>query len=70
MGVLKAASALVHQTVSHSSVLSGDMRVIAIIRGEHMIAVRPDTTLEGGDRLIVVTTPQGLERLKEHVDSW
>jgi K+/H+ antiporter YhaU regulatory subunit KhtT len=35
-----------------------------------MIAVRPDTVLEAGDRLIVVTTASGLARLKEHVDSW
>ncbi len=70
VGVLKAGSALVGQAVSHSGPLGGDTRIISIIRGEHMIAVRPDTVLEAGDRLILVTTPNGLERLKEHVDSW
>jgi CIC family chloride channel protein len=70
VGLLKAGSALVHQTVSQAGPLTGDTRVIAIIRGEHMIAVRPDTVLEAGDRLIVVTTASGLARLKEHVDSW
>ena len=70
VGVLKADSALVHQAVSHSGTLTGDTRIIGVIRGEHMIGVRPDTVLEAGDRLIAVTTPLGLERLKEHVDSW
>jgi len=70
VGVLKVGSSMVHQTVSQGGALSGDTRVISIIRGEHMIGVRPDTVLEAGDRLILVTTPQSLEHLKEHVDSW
>ena len=70
VGVLKAGSTLVHQSVSQAGALTGDTRVIAVIRGEHMIGVRPDTQLEAGDRLIVVTTPSGLESLREHVASW
>jgi len=70
VGVLKAASPLVHQAVSQIAALGGESRVIGIIRGDHMIGVRADTPLEAGDRLIVVTTPDGLARLREHVDSW
>ena len=50
--------------------LDEETTVITIIRGEHMFAVRPDTVLQAGDRLIVVTTPQGLERLKPGLDTW
>ncbi len=70
VGVLKAGSPLVHQAVSQIAALGGESRVIGIIRGDHMIGVRAETPLEAGDRLIVVTTPAGLEKLKEHVESW
>ena len=73
VGVLKADSPYVRKTVGGEgggAAIAGDTRGIAIIRGEHMIAVRPDTVLEAGDRLILVTTSKGLERLKPHVDRW
>jgi CIC family chloride channel protein len=71
VGVLKANSPLVKKTVAgEGAALDPDTRVIGIIRGDHMIAVRPDTVLEAGDRLILVTTQQGLEQLKSQIDSW
>ena len=71
VGVLKADSSHVGKPVGGAgAAFDSDTRVIAIIRGEHMIGVRPDTPLEAGDRLILLTTPPGLERLKSHVDSW
>lgn len=30
----------------------------------------PPRSLEPGDQLIVLTTPAGLEGLKQHVDKW
>ena len=71
VGVLKADSSHVGKPVGGAgAAFDADTRVIAIIRGDHMIGVRPDTVLEAHDRLILLTTPQGLERLKPHVDSW
>jgi CIC family chloride channel protein len=71
VGVLKATSPLVKKAVAgEGGAFDAETRVIGIIRGEHMIGVRPDTALEPGDRLILVTTKEGLERLKPHVDSW
>jgi len=71
VGVLKADSPLVHKPVAgEGGAFDPETRVIGIIRGDHMIGVRADTPLEAGDRLIVVTTPDGLARLREHVDSW
>ncbi len=71
VGVLKADSPYVRRGVGGDGTAFGsDTSIIAIIRGDHMIAVRPDTVLEAGDRLIVLTTPRGLEELRPHVDSW
>jgi CIC family chloride channel protein len=50
--------------------LDDHTHVFAIIRGEHMMVPRPDTVLEPGDRLILLTTAAGLEGLKQHVDKW
>ena len=71
VGVLRADSPLVRKTVGgDGGAFDTETRVIAIIRGEHMIGVRPDTVLDAGDRLILVTTSEGLDRLRPHVDSW
>lgn len=71
VGLLRAESPLVHRTVGgERAAFDGDTRVIGVIRGEHMIGVRPDTVLEAGDRIILVTTAPGLERLRPHLVSW
>jgi CIC family chloride channel protein len=71
VGVIKAESPYVNKRVGgDGAAFDSDTRVIAIIRGEHMIGVRADTVLQAGDRLILVTTSQGLERLKPHVGTW
>jgi CIC family chloride channel protein len=71
VGVVKAESPYVNKTVGgENPAFDSDTRVIAIIRGQHMIGVRADTVLQAGDRLILVTTSQGLERLRAHVGSW
>ena len=50
--------------------IEDDTQVFAIIRGGHMMVPRPETTLEAGDRLILVTSAAGLERLRPHLDKW
>jgi CIC family chloride channel protein len=50
--------------------LEENTQIFGIIRGEHMMAPRPDTVLEPGDRLILLTTKAGLDGLKQHVDKW
>jgi chloride channel protein, CIC family len=71
IGVLRADSPYRQRPVSadHGK-LDGDTRIVAIIRGEHMLVPRPDTVLEAGDRLILLTTPAELDGLKKHVDKW
>lgn len=71
IGVLRAKSAYVDRPVGEDSAgLPENTDIIAIIRGERMMAARPDTVLKAGDRLILVTPRSGLEALKEHVDKW
>ncbi len=71
IGVLKADSPYAGKPIpGEGGQLDPDSSILAIIRGEHMMAPRPDTVLEPGDRLFVVTTAEGLERLSEHMDRW
>jgi CIC family chloride channel protein len=71
IGVLRADSPLRGRPASEDSgSLGGDSRIFAIIRGEHMMVPGPTTTLEAGDRLLLLTTPNDLEWLKQHVDKW
>jgi CIC family chloride channel protein len=71
VGVLRADSAYVNRApAADGGKLEEDVRVVTIIRGEHMMVPRPDVTLQAGDRLILLTTSAGLERLKGHVDKW
>jgi Trk K+ transport system NAD-binding subunit len=42
--------------------LEGDAtHLIAIIRGEHLIVPRPETTLEAGDKLILVANSESAD---------
>jgi CIC family chloride channel protein len=71
VGVVRDGSPLIGRAVgAEGGQLDADTSVITIIRGEHMMAVRPDTVLEKGDRVILVTTTAGLERIAPQIDSW
>lgn len=71
IGVLRADSPYGRKALGAGNGLLDDhTQVFAIIRGEHMMVPRPDTVLEPGDRLILLTTAAGLEGLKQHVDKW
>ncbi|HEY5112606.1 MAG TPA: chloride channel protein [Coriobacteriia bacterium] len=71
VGVVRADSPLVGRAVgTEGGQLDADTSIITIIRGEHMMAVRPDTVLVAGDRIILVTSAAGLERVKSQIDSW
>lgn len=70
--VLRAESPFAKQPMDGDAerFAGADASVLAIIRGEHMLAPRPDTVLEPGDRLILLATAQGLEALAKHVEPW
>jgi Trk K+ transport system NAD-binding subunit len=52
------------------SVLGEQARIFAIIRGEHMMVPGPRVTLQAGDRLLLLTTPEALQQLAQHLDRW
>jgi chloride channel protein, CIC family len=70
IGVVRPDSPWRNQTVGNGGTLDNDTRIFAIIRGEHMMVPRSDTTLDVGDRLILVTTAEGLARIQAHLDTW
>ena len=71
VGVIKAESKLAGVTFgSNSGIFGENTDIIGLIRGEHMMAVRPDTVLETGDRLILLTTQEDLERLADDLERW
>jgi CIC family chloride channel protein len=69
IGVVRAGTPW-HNRPLTDGTLDADTRIFTIIRGEHMLVPRPDTTLEPGDRLLLLTSAEGLERLKPHLDRW
>lgn len=70
IGVLRPDSPWRNRTVADIGSLDPDTQVFTLIRGEHMMVPRPDTTLEEGDRLLLLTAGHGLERLMRHLDTW
>lgn len=71
IGVLRSDSPYRHKPLSAGNgKLDEHTQIFAIVRGEHMLVPRPDTVLEAGDRLMLLTTAAGLEALKQHVDRW
>ncbi len=71
VGVLRPTSSLAgHPIGTDGGHLDDETTIVTIIRGEHMMVVRPDTVLAAGDRLVVLSTPAGVERLREHLDAW
>ena len=72
VGVLRADSPYVGKTVADSTaqLAAEGNTVVSVIRGEHMLAPRPDLTFTKGDRLILVANPGDLERAWHHMTRW
>jgi CIC family chloride channel protein len=72
VGVLRADSPFVGRTVAESAAQleAEGMTVVSLIRGEHMLAPRPDLTFTKGDRLILVAKSGDLARAWAHVSPW
>jgi chloride channel protein, CIC family len=71
VGVLRKESSLVGKSpLDNGEEIAGDVKIIAIMRGEHMEVPRPGTVLAAGDRLVLLATPTGLQRVRQHVVPW
>ena len=71
VGVLRADSQCVHRTLAPDTCqLDGaDTRVVAILRGEHVSTPNTPTTLEAGDRLVLISRA-GVADLRADLDPW
>ena len=72
VGVLKPDSPYVGTTVGASGrrLDGGNANIIAILRGEHMSVPNARTPLQAGDRLVVVASVAGVERLRRDLEPW
>jgi Trk K+ transport system NAD-binding subunit len=44
--------------------------IVALDRKEQMIVPNATTVLQAGDRLVVVTSEEGLQQLRSNLESW
>ncbi len=72
VGVLRAESPFAERTIGDSAPLlaAEGLNVIAIIRGEHMLAPQPELVFTAGDRLILVVNGADSGRAWKHVAPW
>jgi len=72
VGVLRADSPCANTTIAASgrSMAGEGTNIVALLRGERMLAPRADLVLEAGDRLILIAADAGLEQLGQHLDRW
>jgi CIC family chloride channel protein len=69
--VLKPSSPLVGQPAAASELTAdGETRLFAIIREERMLGPRHDVHLAAGDRLLLLTSEEALQRLTPHLEPW
>ena len=72
VGVLRKDSTAAGTTVAQSGrALGGEgTNILGILRGNHMIAPRPDVVFTIGDRLIVLAHADHMAALRAHLDLW
>ena len=71
IGSLRADSPCLDMTLDTCPWLNGqnDVELVAIFRQGHTILAHPDVRLKAGDRLLLVASPAGRDRLKQHLTS-
>ncbi|HEY5218952.1 MAG TPA: chloride channel protein, partial [Gemmatimonadaceae bacterium] len=71
-GTLRAASPIVGCTVADTvqQLQTPNTTVIAIVRGETLVAPAADTVLEAGDRLILVVASAEVDGVRHHLAAW
>jgi CIC family chloride channel protein len=72
VGLMRPQSPLVRATVTEAvaQLDHGRTNIIGILRGEHMLAPRPELVLQEGDRVILVASAEGLETVWKHFTQW
>jgi CIC family chloride channel protein len=69
---VRPASSFVGRSIADASVYldMSDIMILSILRGEHMIAPRPDVLVDKGDRLILVAGASAAPVLEQHFTLW
>jgi len=69
---LRPESPFLGQTLADAAVYltMGDTSILSILRGEHMLAPRPDLIAERGDRFILVAGTNSAAALEPHFTLW
>ena len=72
VGILRGDSPLAGVTLEASAAqrAAEGLHVVTVIRGEHMMAPRPELELLGGDRLVLVVDDHGTHDASRHVTPW
>ncbi len=72
VGAIRPQSPLVGGAIGASAALLGadDSNIVAVIRGEHMLAPRAEMVLAAGDRLILVASVAALDVIWKQVERW
>jgi CIC family chloride channel protein len=72
VGVLRADSRWVNRAPSSDGCqLDGtDARLVAILRGEHLVSPNGSTTLQAGDRIVYVASTDVATELRTQLDPW
>ena len=71
IGVVKADTSFAGRIIEGEEGALGDgTRVVAILRGEHMMVPRAGTQLAAGDRVLLLTTPASAQELAGQLDAW
>ncbi len=71
-GRLKDSSSAANRTVAESQAAfsTGGLHLLAVLRGEHMLAPRGDLTLQVGDGVILVVESDSMTYAAEHASAW
>jgi chloride channel protein, CIC family len=72
VGAVRLGSSLIGMPVAGASAdpAMTDTSILTILRGEHMLAPRPELTIESGDRLVLIVSERALEGLAKHISFW
>ena len=72
LGVLRADSQWVNRIPSSDGCrLAGtDARLVAILRGEHLISPNGSMTFQAGDRIVYIATTDVATELRTELDPW
>jgi chloride channel protein, CIC family len=70
IGVLRTGSPIAGRTIADvvPTLASGTVNIVAVMRTDRIVAPRAGTTLQSGDRIVIIADNAVAEQLREHFD--